>query len=300
MALPGTELYAQLLYEQPMLTKSLTSSTLFGFSDLLAQLSEQPRSDSTALVNREINARRVTRFMICGLGSGVCWHLWYGVAQGWTDALIPYGSLDPNGQALATTALGIVLEQFVMCPVYFSLYLLPVVSLQSGIPPSDIPNEIRKKLPDLLVQNAKVWTPANVVIYNVPIEWRCLASNTVDVLWGIICSTMVNCAVCDDVEECAVETEMLEVDEEMSLVSNPLAPASEEELCGSLVPRNPAIARGRGLPRLAMRRVRRQFEGMGHAVWELRSDSDDDMEGRVVSSSVKASEKASASVGKGE
>ena len=49
-----------------------------------------------------------------------------------------------------------------------------------------------------------------------------------------------------------------------------------------------------------MRRVRRQFEGMGHAVWELRSDSDD-MEGRVVSSSVKASdEKASASVGKGE
>ena len=83
-------------------------------------------------------------------------------------------------------------------------------------------------------------------------QWRCLASNAVDLIWGILCSNLVNTAACDG----AGEGEQCELEEA----------ACEDEAC--LVP-SPSIARGRGLPRLAMRTARRRFAGMGHAVWEV-------------------------------
>lgn len=248
------EMYGELLETSPLFTKALTSASLFGLSDLLAQ---NPTKG-------EVSPRRVMRFMATGLGSGVAWHYWYGIEEAMTLGL-------PESVMLQTAA-GIFLEQFVMCPLYFALYLIPFVSVQTGLPPRDVPKEVGEKLPSLLVANAKLWTPANLVIYNLPIEWRCIGSNAVDVICklatatasrtrttlttttfstatrlltpsciyphtgGIICSNKVNVDGCDVDDDCATDA---------CLVSRVRVP------------------RGRGLPRLARRRVRRLASAMG-------------------------------------
>lgn len=55
------------------------------------------------------------------------------------------------------------------------------------------------KLNGLLVSNAKVWTLANVVIYNVPVDWRPAISNVVDILWqSIVSDVAADCGKVDD------------------------------------------------------------------------------------------------------
>ena len=102
-------------------------------------------------------------------------------------------------------------------------------------------------------------------------EWRCLGSNTVDVLWGIICSTMVNrdaCAVEDD-DECVLE-------DEGGYADTPLELACDADVC---LVAEPSIIRGRGMPRLLRRRVRRSMAGMGHAIFALQKTSTGDGSG---------------------
>ena len=48
-------------------------------------------------------------------------------------------------------------------------------------------------------------TPANVIIYNVPLEWRVLSSNCVDLVWGYVCSKFAADACAVDDEECLLE-----------------------------------------------------------------------------------------------
>ena len=66
---------------------------------------------------------------------------------------------------------------------------------------------------------------------------------------------------------------MLEVEEEEAWQEGALAMDEEAVMAcdvdACLV--EPPILRGRGLPRLVRRRVRRGVAGMGHAVWELGS-----------------------------
>ena len=45
------------------------------------------------------------------------------------------------------------------------VYIIPLVACLNGASLSEVPSEISKQL-ILLIANAKVWTPANVVIYN--------------------------------------------------------------------------------------------------------------------------------------
>ena len=176
---------------------------------------------------------------------------WYDFAQPLTDDLTRGVGSDAS-LLLAKTTLSVALEQFVMIPVYFSLYLIPISTLQNGESLRQVPAAIGEKLPDLFISNAKLWTPANVIIYNLPIQWRSLASNLFDLVWGVIASNSVNVAACDgvDADECIIDE----------------PPCENVETC---IISTPSIARGRGLPRLAMRRVRRQFAGMGHALWDL-------------------------------
>ena len=54
----------------------------------------------------------------------------------------------------------------------------------------DLVREVRETLGGLLVASAKVWMPANLIIYNVPLELRVIASNVVDIAWAAICSNM--------------------------------------------------------------------------------------------------------------
>lgn len=101
--------------------------------------------------------------------------------------------------ALVTTALSIVIEQFVWCPVVFGTFEIPVSTLLNGGSFSTIRKEVDSKLNGLLVSNAKVWTLANVIIYNAPVEWRPPISNCVDLLWQSIVSDVA--ADCGKVED---------------------------------------------------------------------------------------------------
>jgi hypothetical protein len=259
--------YDQLLETAPILTKGLTSSALFGVSDLIAQTVEstsQPASVGASTPGIA-SARRTARFMVTGFGSGLIWHHWYAFAQGLTDELT--AGIDGASLALARTSLNVALEQFLFIPVYFSLYLLPVMSLQTGKPLSQLPDEVAAQLPGLLWQNAKVWTPANVVIYNLPLQWRCVASNTVDVLWGVICSSMVNQDACDPAQDTCELNEPTACEADACLVVEPDAGAS-------LVPNSGGRSSVRRLSRrlgqhamLAWPRARRRLAGIGHTVW---------------------------------
>ena len=59
---------------------------------------------------------------------------------------------------------------------------------------TSIPSEVQSKLGGLLVSNAKIWTPANFVIYSLPSEFRILVSSMVDVLWqSVVASVAADC-----------------------------------------------------------------------------------------------------------
>ena len=129
MAAQPMELYDGLLHTYPVLTKCLTSATLFGVSDVIAQTAEA-EPDQRGLSS--ISVSRVGRFMATGIGSGICWHHWFGFEQTVTNS-VTAGLQSSRDIIVTRTVLGIVLEQFVMIPVYFSLYLIPVVSIQNGV-----------------------------------------------------------------------------------------------------------------------------------------------------------------------
>ena len=105
----------------------------------------------------------------------------------------------------------------------------------NSIAPSDIAPAVQRQLGGMLMANVKIWTPANLVIYNVPLQWRVLCSNGVDLVWGYVCSSFA-------ADACAVDDEECLADAAASLSGPPL---------GS---RRPALVR-RGLPRLVRSRA---------------------------------------------
>lgn len=110
--------------------------------------------------------------------------------------------------AIVTTSLSILIEQFLWCPIVFGTFEIPVSTLLNGGPLSSVRNEVDTKLNGLLVSNAKVWTLANVVIYNSPVQWRPAVSNCVDLLWQSIVSDVA--ADCGNFEDgvCLAPEEM--------------------------------------------------------------------------------------------
>ena len=179
--------YQSWLQTAPLLTKAATSSFFFGAGDLLAQTIDED-TDEVAL-------GRVARFAGTGFGNGIAWSCWYGFA----DEL-----LAPVSLPALRVAGAMAIEQFVWCPILFSVYIIPLSSLLNGAPAADLPGEVRKRIGPLLIANAKVWTPANLIIYNVPVEYRVLASNSIDLVWAVICSQTA--AECGSDDGCLVST----------------------------------------------------------------------------------------------
>ena len=52
----------------------------------------------------------------------------------------------------------------------FATYQIPCAVLQNGGRIDEIPAQVQARIKDLLVANAKLWTPANILIYNVPLQ----------------------------------------------------------------------------------------------------------------------------------
>ena len=66
------------------------------------------------------------------------------------------------------------MEQFLICPILFATWDIPITSIMSGTDVKQIPQQIDDKLIPLLTANAKVWTLVNVITYNIPLQYRLL------------------------------------------------------------------------------------------------------------------------------
>lgn len=101
---------------------------------------------------------------------------------------------------IVKTTLSILIEQFLWCPIVFGTFEIPVSTILNGGGLSSVKKEVDSKLGDLLISNAKIWTFANILIYGpVPVAWRPVVSNCVDIIWqSIVSSVSADCGKVED------------------------------------------------------------------------------------------------------
>jgi hypothetical protein len=73
--------------------------------------------------------------------------------------------------------------------------LLPASGwLPQGKSPEAIGDDVVHKTLPLCLENAKLWLPANLIIYSVPLSYRVLVTNLTDFVWVIILSNLKKAA----------------------------------------------------------------------------------------------------------
>ena len=197
-------------------TESATAALLAGVGDGMAQLSviqQENNSHNDGNVMQEnakhnLDWRRTRIFVLKGSVSGILWSKWYAfcdpfsmdIAQQCYNNLVqlhqhlPFAVLNPisdDTTLLLSLQIGIsiLLEQFIWCPFIYSVWDIPFPMLLRGDPIEDMPARVKATLPPLLWENCKVWTPANIIIYQIPLQWRVVLVSLTDVLWQSILSS---------------------------------------------------------------------------------------------------------------
>eukprot|EP00560_Eucampia_antarctica_P003502 CAMPEP_0197837240 /NCGR_PEP_ID=MMETSP1437-20131217/31559_1 /TAXON_ID=49252 ORGANISM="Eucampia antarctica, Strain CCMP1452" /NCGR_SAMPLE_ID=MMETSP1437 /ASSEMBLY_ACC=CAM_ASM_001096 /LENGTH=261 /DNA_ID=CAMNT_0043444121 /DNA_START=253 /DNA_END=1038 /DNA_ORIENTATION=+ len=206
--------YNLALRTYPLLTNSLTSSLLCGCGDILAQVKGYRSRQDTGRISwrksfKSVDKMRLLRFAAKGLIGGLIWAMWYDASElilqhferGYLFAT--FANLSTAGRTVLRTSILLLLEQFLCCPIIFGLWDLPIATVLNGAPLRRIPFEIRTKLGDMLVENAKLWTVANVIVYNVPVHFRTGLSSVFDIWWESIVSEFA--ADCGKDEDCSIE-----------------------------------------------------------------------------------------------
>jgi hypothetical protein len=203
---------------------------------------------------RSYSIQRTIHYILKGLGSGCMWSVWFyysdPISLEITDRFlqmlyvpnseIGYASMTgdigiataasytlskqlPSILSLSGSALQhmihvflcIVLEQFIVSPLFFTLWDIPIPALLSGSPLRQIPAQIRAKLIPLLIANAKVWTPANIITYNLPSDYRVLFAGMTDFVWQAILSEITS-------NEITIQPPLALPKPELSSLSSPL------------------------------------------------------------------------------
>jgi Mpv17 / PMP22 family len=192
-------------------TQSLLGAASAILGDAIAQLTEHKEEDeSESVENNDIicndnikalyDMQRGAAYFCKGLGGGIIWALWFDFADVWTNdltqAILSWShAMDASPSTAATldfeqqaiqTVLSISLEQFLVCPLLYGLWDIPLTAVLLGSPLRQVPAQIDEKLGPLLVNNAKIWTVVNIVTYNIPVEYRVLFSSAADVVWQAI------------------------------------------------------------------------------------------------------------------
>jgi len=189
--------YQYLTTTFPLPTQSATFGTFAGVGDALAQQKTNQGGKEDVVVEKlRYDKKRTGRFVLKGLGAGLIWSQWYPLVDGWSDVTTAYALSELDIENIGTihtvvkTASSIFMEQFIACPVVYSLWDIPVPALLAGIPPTKIPAIVKDKVPGLLLDNAKVWTVANVIVYNLPVQSRVFAVSVAEIFWASIVSSV--------------------------------------------------------------------------------------------------------------
>ena len=182
-----------------------TASVMSGLGDILAQLRRQGINDSNhnneavvgsdTLSSSRINWNRTFQFMIKGVGEGLLWTIWYRNAEPWSLAItrrLTGGIKSAFVTTFVGTVVALVLDLTLACPFIYATWDIPLPALLRGTPLGEIPHQIRRKIGEMLVASAKVWTPVNILIYNVPVQYRVYIMSFADVFWQSIVSSIVS------------------------------------------------------------------------------------------------------------
>ena len=172
-------------------TQSITNAVLTMVGDGFAQSKENSDNNSNSQEQEQqqnqesvYDPKRGMTYFFKGLGSGILWAIWFEQADVLSKELtqstlshyhIP--SLPSQQQHIETalqTIISILMEQFLICPILFATWDIPITSIMSGTDVKQIPKQIDDKLIPLLTANAKVWTLVNVITYNIPLQYRLL------------------------------------------------------------------------------------------------------------------------------
>jgi protein Mpv17 len=180
-------------------TESATTAFLAGIGDLVAQTLSHHQNDDHP--NEEqlftIDWSRYQTFVLKGSVSGILWSKWYAFCDPFTLLLAQNlvststDSVSNNIQLL----LSILLEQFVWCPILYSLWDIPFPMWLRGDDLKTIPQNVQSTIGNLLIDNAKVWTFANLFIYNIPLQWRVVIVSLTDVVWQSVLSSSIAAAM---------------------------------------------------------------------------------------------------------
>lgn len=214
--------YSSALEEQPFITKACTGFFLCGSGDVLAQFRARGKNDPeidsfepglACAPEPFFDYARLLRFASKGFFGTLLWAFWYDISdvliqdESILSALESISIRNPSEFTVNTarTVSLILAEQFITCPLIYGLWEIPVSTLLNGASPKKIPYEVQSKIVPMLIDNAKIWTWANLVIYNVPLQYRAICGNIMDILWQSI--------VADYAADCGKE-ECLLVDEE--------------------------------------------------------------------------------------
>lgn len=169
-------------------TQCATAAMFAGLGDAIAQ------SKDVMAGKKTYNPTRTFHYTLKGLGGGVMWTVWYETADEWSLDLTHqfFGGVpeDSNVEKAAQVSISIMLEQMLVCPLMYAFWDIPVPALLSGSPLRTIPAQVQSTLGDLLIANAKLWTPVNIIVYSIPVEFRLLLSSMTDVVWQSINSAI--------------------------------------------------------------------------------------------------------------
>jgi len=205
--------YSNSLAEHPFITKGMTGFFLCGMGDILAQIrgfQYETNSASSGAADfagipsvEKINKSRLARFAAKGFFGTSIWAKWYDLSDSLFTpsnvmAALAYiglpGFLDVDGSNAIVTmnvarVLGLMFtEQFIACPIIYGCWEIPASTVVNGAPVSRVPFEVKDKLPSMLIENAKLWTFLNVIIYNCPVQFRSILANLGDIVWQSIVS----------------------------------------------------------------------------------------------------------------
>jgi hypothetical protein len=145
-------------------TQSATGALFSSMGDAIAQATERKSADESR--DYSYDFRRGMIYFTKGIGGGIMWACWFDIADTWSIKLTNdvlserLGIQEPSFAVEQTTrtAISILLEQFLVCPLFYTFWDIPLPALLRGSPPRQIPAQIQNKLIPLLIANAKVWT----------------------------------------------------------------------------------------------------------------------------------------------